>query len=204
MFIMKRLREIGTIVHSGIIQKVAILYNKVYSCFHIYTLGIFGKFGYGTLENKKVESLIILNHDIDILDISEIATGHRIVLDIPNLRKYLMHHIIYTDDMFEKIYFDKPLIIKFKFENEIYQICLNCLESKKSDQKTIIKEPRYLSAVIIEEENETDVTEKIIEFHGPLRNFFRHIPDTAFDISLITEKKGCLHTFNMLGDSYVV
>jgi hypothetical protein len=151
-------------------------------------------------DHKPVESLIVINEDIEILDLTKET-------DKDNLRKYLKHHIMNTDDKFHPMYFfDGPLIVKFKYLNEMYQICLTQLESKNTDHSVIKKEPKYLSAIIKINENDDGhcITEQFVEFHGPTRNFFNHIPDVISDFSIILKNhKGKLHTFDMMGNHKV-
>ena len=79
-------------------------------------------------------------------------------------------------------------------------MCLKQLKSKNHDHSVIKKEPKYLSAVVKNGENEECVTNKLVEFHGPSRNFFIHIPDAVSDVRIILKNhKGKLHTFDMLG-----
>ena len=98
--------------------------------------------GYKIAPDKQVESFIITEDGIEILSFNKET-------DKENLMKYLKHHIMYTDDKFHKMYFfDEPLIVRFKYQNEIYQICLKQLESKNTDHSVVMKEPKYLSAVV--------------------------------------------------------
>lgn len=182
---------------KGIFSRI---YNKI--CEKLINLYIlfWTSLGYKIAPDKQVESFIVTEDGIEILSFNKET-------DKENLIKYLKHHIMYTDDKFHKMYFfDEPLVVKFKYQNEIYQICLNQLESKNTDHSVVMKEPKYLSAVIkLDDEDEgICITEKFVEFHGPNRNFFKHIPDCVSDFSVIfKDHKGKLHTFDMMGNQEV-
>jgi len=154
-------------------------------------------------EHKKVESLIVTDSDIKIICADQ-------NLDEQNLLNYLRHHILFTDDQFYVTYFDEPILVRFKYLNETYQICLKKLESTKDDHQDIICSPKYLSAIIKDPENTENtinITEHFKEIHGHTKNFFKHIPDAVHDIPSILKdynggliKNGSkLHTFNMMG-----
>jgi len=149
---------------------------------------------------KEVDSFIVTKNDIEILDITK-------EIDKDNLNKYLRHHIMCTDDIFHPMYFfDGPLLVRFKYQNEIYQICLKQLESKNTDHTMTNKEPKFLSAVIKIHENDQGkcITEKLVELHGPDRNFFNHIPDTISDLPiLLKDYRGKLHIFDMMGNQKI-
>jgi hypothetical protein len=176
------------------------IYHKV--CEKLLNLYIFlwSSLGYEIKTNKTVDSFIITEDDIEILDLTK-------EVDRDNLIKYLRHHIMYTDDVFHPMYFfDGPLVVRFKYQNETYQICLKQLESKNNEHSVVMKEPKYLSAVVKNSDIEEGIciTEKIVELHGPTRNFFNHIPDSVSDFSVILrDHKGKLHTFDMMGNQKI-
>lgn len=116
-----------------------------------------------------------------------------------------MHHVIDENTNFSTQAFSSPLFVRFKYINEIYQICLVKLESTKDDHKPIEELPRYLSGTIITNGGtEICVTQKLKEFQGFTRNFFKHIPDAIHDLShLFKEHSGELHTFDMMGLSKI-
>jgi len=146
------------------------------------------------VDKKIANSFIITDKDVEILEINK-------NVDTENLLKYLKHHIMYTEDKFNKTYFDSPLIVKFKYQNEIYIIHLNKLECKNIDHSVIFKEPKFLSAVIKDE----DITKKLQELHGPSRNFFKHILDAVSDIHLLLSNyHGKLQIFDMMGQEFIV
>lgn len=186
---------------EGIISKI---YDKVCENILRIYISVVNLLGYKiineTTDNKQIDSLIVANEDIQILDLTK-------NMDKENIIKYLRHHIMYTDDEFYKMYFfDGPLIARFKYQNEIYQICLSQLESKNHEQSVVMKEPKYLSAVIKNDENDEGncITSKFVELHGPNRNFFKHISDTVSDFSVILkDHKGKLHTFDMMGNNQI-
>jgi hypothetical protein len=138
------------------------------------------------------------NHQIEILETNK-------SIDEKNVQNYLNHHILYTDDKFHETHFtEEPLIVKFKYNNQIYQISLNKLESKKEDHLPIVKQPKILSAVVKKDNDEYCVTEKISQFHGNTRNFFSHIPDVKNDFSIIIkDNDGKLYIFDMMGNHKV-
>jgi len=163
--------------------------------------------GYTLRPNKEVDSLIVTKNEIEIIEMS-------IDTDKDNLINYLKHHIMYTDDKFHPMYFfDNHLFVRFKYQNEIFQICLTQLESKNTDHSVIMKEPKFLSAVIKKDTNKNEpdpsqncITEILVELHGPERNFFKHIPDTVCDLSVLLSLKkhtGLLYTFDMLGNDTI-
>ncbi len=180
------------------------IFSKIYDkvCEKILTLYIFiiSSFGYTITQKKEAKSFIITEDGIEILDLTK-------EVDKDNLLKYLKHHIIHSDDKFHPMYFfDEPLIVRFKYQNEIYQVCLRQLESKNTDHSITIKEPKFLSAIVkLDEKDEGRcITEQLVEFHGPCRNFFSHIPDTISDFSVILKDiKGELHTFDMMGNQKI-
>lgn len=161
-------------------------------------------------------------NNIEIIDCSGVVNSDNLVNDLVNdLVNYLKHHILYSDTTFTEHQFDRILSVRFKYQNEIYTICLNGLHSKKTEQTNVVKEPRILSAIIEgevrnegevksegevkNEETNIDVTEEIVELHGPTRNFFKHIPDAIFDPAhILTKYNGFrLRVFDMLGREYV-
>lgn len=163
-------------------------------------LNIIPHFLFRVVSKKKSDSFIIEKNDIEILNLSRET-------DIINATKYLRHHIMYTEDNFHPMYFfGKHLLIRFKYRNEIYQICLKQMESKNTDHSVSMKEPKILSAVMKfcenEENKEKYVTEQLVEFHGPNRNFFKHIPDTTLDFSILLGiDNGELNIFDMMGNN---
>ena len=150
---------------------------------------------------KKRESLIVTDTDIKILETT--------LEDSKNLLNYLRHHIMYTDDTFENIYFEDPIFVKFKYLNETYQICLKKLESTKDDHAEIIKNPPPLVATIRDPSDSDkvthDITEKLRELHGSTKNFFKHIPDAEHELSdILKEHSGKeLHVFDAMGCSII-
>jgi hypothetical protein len=179
--------------------------SRIYEKFCEKTLTIYIYFwsslGYTFAPEKEADSFIITKDGIEIIDLTKET-------DRGNLIKYLKHHIMYTDDEFHPMYFfDEPLIVRFKYQNETYQVCLKQLESKNTDHSVSIKEPKILSAVVkLNEDDEGKcVTEQLVEFHGPNRNFFSHIPDTVSDFSvLLKDHKGEIHTFDMMGNKNIL
>jgi hypothetical protein len=174
------------------------IYTKICNSFIGIYVSLLIAIGYETKCGKSVDSLIVTKEDIEVLHLSKNA-------DKDNIVNYLKHHIMYTNDKFHPMYFfDGPLIVKFKYQNEIYQICLIQLESKNTDHSVIMKEPKYLSAVIKKNKDDEEgkcITEQFVEFHGPNRNFFKHISDTTSDFSVIFQNhNGILHTFDMVGN----
>jgi len=153
---------------------------------------------------KNVTSLIVSDYNISIISVNNYSTEINIASN-ENILNYLKHHILHTNDYFEFIIFTKPLFVRFSFRNQIYQICLKGLQSIKEDQTAIKTTPKYLSAIFNSDENENEynVTEKILEFHGPTKNFFNHIPDAISDLTILMNfnlnHKGKLHTFDMMG-----
>ncbi len=112
---------------------------------------------------------------------------------------------MYTDDKFYSInFFDEPLIVRFKYQNEIYQLCINQMKCKNIDHSVSVKDPKILSAVVKNKEEEKCITEQLVELHGPDRNFFSHIPDAISEKSiLLKDHKGELHTFDMMGNKHI-
>jgi len=183
-----------------LLTKMPSFLSKIYeSVIYLYVL-FWTSLGYTLAPKKDVESFIITENGIEIIDLTK-------DVDRNNLLKYLRHHIMYTDDEFHPMYFlDEPLIVRFKYQNEIFQVCLNQMESKNTDHSVSIKDPKILSAVVKLDENCQGkcITEKLVEFHGPDRNFFSHIPDTVSDFSVILKDyKGELHTFDMMGNQNI-
>jgi len=155
--------------------------------------------GYSIGEHKHVESLIVTEESVQVLNLSK-------TVDSDNVSKYLRHHIMYTDDKFHEMdFFDGPLVVRFKYQNETYQICLKQLKSKNNEHTVVVRQPKYLSAVIKVGDSEESITEKIVEFHGPSQNFFSHILDAVSDIEVILkDHKGTLYTFDMLGRQHEI
>jgi hypothetical protein len=176
-------------IYEGLCEKML----NTYICF-------WSSLGYTITPKKEADSFIITENGIEIINLTKET-------DRVNLIKYLKHHIMYTDDKFHPMYFfDGPLIVRFKYQNETYQVCLKQLESKNTDHSVSIKEPKILSAVVkLNEDDEGKcVTEQLVEFHGPNRNFFSHIPDTVADFSMILkDHRGELHTFDMMGNKNI-
>jgi len=175
------------------------LYNSITHIFYIFL----GKLFVRKKTNNKVESLIVSDSSIQIIN-TNIQLNEN---EIDNIRNYLHHHILYTDHTFHPTYFNNFLHVKFKYQNEMYQICLTKLESTKNEHLDVISTPKYLSAVIISDEGEHCITDTIKEFHGHTKNFFKHIPDTIHDLSIILKdhKKynSKLHTFDMMGNNQI-
>ncbi len=174
----------------GIIENIfLVIYKKILI---IYAF-IMGQTNSSSIE--PVNSFIVTENDIDIITLSKEE------IDKENILNFLKHHIIYTDDKFYPMYFfNEPLIIRFKYQNEVYKICLNKLENERKEHLQIIRGPKILSAFIKNGNDEEYITDEIIELHGPNRNFFSHIPDVESDISIILKKyKGNLYTFDMMG-----
>lgn len=159
-----------------------------------------GLFGFKISPDLQTTSFVVdeKNIDIEIIDLNKDT-------DRNNLTNYLKHHIMLTDDKFHPMYFfDEPLVVRFKYQNETYRICLKQLEAQNTDHSVSMNEPKYLSAIIENDEGNEGlhITDLLVEYHGPDRNFFKHIPDTVNDIPLLLAPiyKGCkLHTFNMMG-----
>jgi hypothetical protein len=150
-------------------------------------------------KRAKVESFVISNKDINILDSSKKLTKR----ELSNLLNYLRHHIMYTDHPFVQTDFDEPLVIRFKYKNEIYRICLSGLKSRNTEHGIVKKEPRILSAVVGDE----CITDIINEYHGPEQNFFGHIPDSVSCPRTLLSKElqcGDINIFDSLGNTYVV
>ena len=147
-------------------------------------------------QSKKVDPFILDDcEDVKIVDV------YPKIDNIENAYKYLKHHILYTDDTFDKIYFDNPIFIKFKYMNECYTICVQKFESTYTTHLNIIKEPKLLSAVVYDKnDNEINITDKAREIHGHTRNFYEHIPDVITDRSIIFNFKGKLNTYDMMGN----
>lgn len=157
--------------------------------------------GYEIGSITTAESFIYVENKIEILESNK-------DIDLDNIIKYLKHHIMYTDDNFHKLYFiDEPLIIRFKYQNEIYQMCLKQLECNNTDHSVIKKESKCLSAIVKLNDDDDDgicITDKFVEFHGPERNFFTHIPDCITDFSIILKDyKGKLCIFDMMGNQQI-
>jgi hypothetical protein len=168
---------------------------------YIYLAGFFG-YEIGA-NNIQASSFVIDENNIDI----EIIDSTKDT-DQTNLTKYLKHHIMFTDDKFHPMYFfDEPLVVRFKYQNETYRICLKQLEAKNTDHSISINEPKYLSAIVKHHDDDEGihVTDILVEFHGPDRNFFSHIPDTVSEIPmLLSDHKGHkLHTFDMMGNQKI-
>lgn len=180
-------------IRSGIYDKIC----EKFTNFYIYLANLFG---YEIVKKTDVSSFIIDEKDIEIIGVTKDT-------DRNNLVKYLKHHIMYTNDKFHPMYFfDGPLVVRFRYQNEIYRICLKQLESKHTDHSVSISEPMYLSAVVKQHNNDEGIliTEQLVEFHGPGRNFFSHIPDSVSELTvLLSEHKGLLYTFDMLGNQKI-
>ena len=145
---------------------------------------------------KKTESLIP-EKGIRIINIETLGSE----ISEEDLTNYLEHHLNEAEPNFEKVEFDNPIYVRFKYLNEIYQMCLNGLQSTRDEHKPFKTTPKYLSAVIKHNGDEMCVTEKIREFHGHSRNFFDHIPDVVNDLNfLLKDHQGELHTFDMMGN----
>ncbi len=181
--------------------------NSLYEKFCEKFLGAYVFFwtllGYLSASKKETDSFIVTKEDIEILEYSRETNKD-------NLVKYLKHHIMYTDDKFYPMYFfDDHLRIRFKYQNEVYQLCISQMECKNTDHSISIKSPKILSAVIKTHENDEGmcVTKQLVECHGPDRNFFSHMPDAVSDIPVLLKnhkgKKTELHTFDMMGNKYV-
>lgn len=159
-----------------------------------------------------------------IIDENELENGIENIIELlmiskdtdkQNLIAYLKHHIMYTNDKFHPMYFfDEPLVIRFKYRKETYKICLKQLESKNTDHSVIAKEPKILYGVLKthSEDEGKQITDELNEFHGPERNFFKHIPDTISELSILSkylenfennELHKELHTFDMVGNQKV-
>ncbi len=181
-------------------NRILRIYDKMCEKMLIIYIYFWAIFGYTVAPKKEVDSFIITEDGIEIIDLTKET-------DRGNLVKYLKHHIMCTDDKFHPIYFfDEPLRVRFKYQNEVYQICLKQLESKNTDHSVIAKEPKILSAIVklYEDDEGKCVTEQLVEFHGPDRNFFNHILDTVSDFSvLLKDHKGELHTFDMMGNKNI-
>jgi hypothetical protein len=145
----------------------------------------------------------------DELEIIEITAKDGKEVDKENLTRYLKHHIMLSDDKFKKDHFDEPLIVRFKYQNEIYRICLKHLIAKNTDHSISVNDPKYLSAIVKQHDNDDDdgihVTDVLVEYHGPDRNFFSHIPDVISDILILLKEHhngagNKLHTFDMMGN----
>jgi len=144
---------------------------------------------------NNADSFIVSDENINIIEITPPQESDE------NIYLYLRHHILHTQDVFEKTYFEQPVFVKFKYLNETYRICLSKLESSSDDHLEITKSPRLLWAAV----DQKDVTDKLREFHGPSRNFFNHIPDAITDIShILAPNKGKLHTYDIMGKNKVI
>ncbi len=118
------------------------IYENVYQRMYGYVMY---KLGYGIVKNNQVvDSLVIKEEDIKILSL--VSEG--ILPCNTNVKKYLRHHIMKTDDEFENQVFNNPVVVYFKYNNEKYRICLKKLMSKNTEQTNIKKEPKFLSAII--------------------------------------------------------
>lgn len=120
-----------------------------------------------------------------------------------NLLRYLRHHVASTGEEFQEVDFeDKLQIVEFFYNNEHYIICLRRLKSLKDDHLEVKRGPSFILAILKDNNNDsTDLTEKIKKLHGPTRNFFSHIPDTLSEIdkilTTITEYRGTLNILDM-------
>jgi hypothetical protein len=187
-----------TSLFSNICDKICHKLLNLYLCFAIL-------FGYNIVSKNDTSSFIFDEKNVNI-KLYEVSKD----IDTNNLIKYLRHHIMQTDDEFYPKHFEVPLFVKFGFQNEVYQICLSRIYSKKTDHSVSLKEPRILSAILKHHENDEDdegisITEQLVEFHGPDRNFFSHIPDAISDISILLASHGGkeLHIFDMLGNKKI-
>lgn len=132
------------------------------------------------------------------ISIIEVETNN--VIDYENLINYLNHHILLDNSVFYKQNFVRPIFVKFKYMGEIYKICLKKLESKNNQHKSIDKNPKILSAVLLKDENEIDITDTLKEFHGNDKNYFSHISDAISDLSYLLDSDGELHVYDMIGN----
>ena len=178
--------------------------NKLYEQILTWCIYLADFFGYNIVkQNNQTSSFVIdENSEITIIEVNR-------NVDQTNLTKYLKHHIMLSDDKFKIEHFDEPLIVRFKYQNETYQMCLKHLISKNIDHSVSASEPKYLSAVIKHHDHEEGVhiTDLLVEFHGPKRNFFSHIPDVVSDISVLLKEhknNGKLYTFDMMGNQKII
>ena len=180
-------------------------YNKLCGRFLNWYIYLTNLFGYNIVEyNAQVSSFVIdenNENEIEIIDVNKNVNQ-------TNLTNYLRHHIMITDDKFKTEHFDEPLIVRFKYQNEIYKIYLKHLISKNTDHSVSINGSRYLSAIIKKHDHEEGIhiTELLVELHGPKRNFFSHIPDVISDISILLKEHGCgkLYTYDMMGNQKIL
>ena len=144
----------------------------------------------------------------DGIRIIEIYDNNNHSLNTKDIQNYLEHHILTNKDIknnFNNITFDNPIHIKFIHSNNIYKICLNGMTCTKEQHKNIISTPKFLSAVLKNDNNEIYVTDELSEYHGPNKNYFSHIPDAISSLKyLLGNKKGELHTYDMMGNSNII
>lgn len=181
------------------------IYNKICERFLTWCVYLANLFGYKMLSNNIKASSFVIDENIANIEIIEVNRS----IDQNNLINYLKHHIMFTDDKFKIEHFHEPLIVRFKFQNEIYKIHLKHLISKNTDHSVSINDAKYLSAVIKNHDHEEGIyiTDLLVELHGPERNFFSHIPDVISDLSVLLKEyknNGKLYTFDMLGNQKII
>lgn len=138
----------------------------------------------------------------DRIRIIEIIDKHNHNITEDELSNYLEHHLDEKPADFTKKEFKHPIIVRFKYQNEIYSMCLKSMKYTRNEHKEIKPTPKYLSAIIRHGDDEICVTQRIREFHGHSKNFFDHIPDVENDLKKLLENhKGDLYTYDMMGNS---
>lgn len=182
------------------------IFKRVYYSAIDHTIGIiayiFNFIGI-TQNNHQVYSFIIdENEKIKVLDINCILCTEEVTnkIDVNNVENYLNHHYIDNTISFTATEYDRPIIVQFKYNNNIYKICLDKLKTLAKDQTTITREPMILSATIRTKFSKkcSSITKEIVKFHGPDRNFFKHIPDAITDLNVIFGNN-IIYIFDSLG-----
>lgn len=149
-------------------------------------------------------SLTLTEQDntIQVIETSEIV-------DLDNLHKYLRHHFMFTEESFNSVIFDTPLKVRFRCNKKIHKIVLKQLNCTHKNHTDIKKHPTILSAVISKlnnvcsditkgSEDDVCITDALAEYHGHTKNFYLHIPDTAYDFN------DAIKEFNHLGNTVTI
>lgn len=163
------------------------------------------------VENQDIYSFNVHeSNTIEILNVQCIVIQEDITkqLNVSNILSYLVHHIIDHTIEFIKTEFKRPVIVKFKYNNNTYKICLERLKSTRMDQISCIPDPMILSASIHQpqgqnQDSERLITSEVIEYHGPDRNFFRNIPDAVSDISVLFGNNP-IYIFDIMGNKKTI
>jgi hypothetical protein len=180
------------------------LYGIFYNSFYTITEIISKVLLYFKYDNVNVvrETLIVDHSDMDIKIISVESVDHNNNYDYDNIQNYLRHHIVDPKHNFYKTHYNNPVFITFKYINKHYKICLKSMSSTHMDHYEIEETPRILYA-IVKNHTETNVTDKIKEYHGNTKNFYSHIPDIITDLYYLLGHEGELHIFDMMGNDEI-